>query len=377
MSTYEVYLTDDSGMRIADVYGRLPAGRILDFSASWADGQIGRFAGRFPGSFDDNLLKPDNMIQIWRRPNGGARSLYGAYLIRKWRFFTQGGDEYINVWGCDPKHLLWRRIVAAYANEAQSNKTDYADDMMKEIVTQSIADGVAPVPDAGTRIWADLSIQTDLSAGPTLTRAFAWQKLLTLSGGGVLPALQQASNIAGTEVFFDVRVKSVSSSAISFEFVTKTGQPGADVQDVVFAQQFGNLTDPFLEFDWTEEENYIYGAGQGLKDSRVVEQVYDAARYGASKWNRCEGVAEAGFQDAPNGVRESARARLREGRPIRRAGGVPVDTQKTRFGVDWSFGDKVTFRYRGYEFPAIIKAGAVSVDENGRESITARLEYEG
>ena len=375
MSTYEIYITDDSGLRIADVYGRLPGGRVLDFSASWADAQIGWFTGRFQGSFDDRLLKPDNMIQIWRRPNGGARSLYGVYLIRKWRFETQGGDEFIRAWGCDPKHLLWRRIVAAYAGEDESEKTDYADDMMKEIVTESLADGVAPTPDGGTRVWSDLSIQTDLSDGPSITKAFAWKKLLTLSGGGVLPAIQKAAQGEGTEVFFDVRVKSVSSSAISFEFTTKTGQPGADVQDVVFAQQFGNLTDPFLEFDWSQEENYIYSLGQGMNDSRTVSQIYATTRYGISKWNRIEGTTDARTQDA-NGAEAAGRAALREGRPIRRAGGVPVDTQKTRFGVDWTFGDKVTFRYRGYEFPAIIRSGAVSVDENGRESINARLEYE-
>ena len=34
--------------------------------------------------------------------------------------------------------------MAAFTDEAQSEKTDFADDMMKEIVTEALADGVAP-----------------------------------------------------------------------------------------------------------------------------------------------------------------------------------------------------------------------------------------
>jgi hypothetical protein len=42
---------------------------------------------------------------------------------------------------------------------------------------------------------------------------------------------------------------------------------------------------------------------------------------------------------------------------------------------DWDFGDKVKARYPGIEFDTIIRAVAISVNENG-EDIQARLDFE-
>ena len=255
---------------------------------------------------------------------------------------------------------------------------DQADDMLKAIVTDSIADGTAPAPTAGTRVWSDLSIAGDLADGPTLEKGFAWKQLLTPAGGGIMGDIAKAAKEAGTEVFFAVVPKTVSATSITFEFRTSTGQPGMDVSDrVVFDQERGsNLNDPYLEYDYTKEQNYIYSAGQGDMDERNVQQVYDASRYNASAWNRCEGFADARNQAEDNEVREAGRAKLAEGRPVRRFGGVPVDTQGTRFGRDWDFGDKVRARYRGQEFDAIIRSVVLSMDDSGQETIRAKLEYE-
>jgi hypothetical protein len=249
--------------------------------------------------------------------------------------------------------------------------------MMKEVVTEAFADGVAPAPDAGTRAITNFSVQADLSDGPIIAKSFSFDRLLLPSGGGVLAALAKASREAGTEVFFDVVVSDVSSSSISFEFRTYTGQPGQDVSDrVVFDQDRGNLTDPFLEFNYRDEVNYVYGGGRGEGEARNIQQAYDAVRYNASRWNRCEGFANATNQTTDDGVREAARAVLELGRPKRYFGGMPVDTLGTRFGVDWNFGDRVTARYRGEEFTMIIRVVTISVDEMGHETIDARLDWE-
>jgi phage replication-related protein YjqB (UPF0714/DUF867 family) len=136
------------------------------------------------------------------------------------------------------------------------------------------------------------------------------------------------------------------------------------------------LQDPFLEFDYVEEENYIYSGGQGQEDSREIQQVYDEARYNVSQWNRCEGFACATQQTAANGVREVGRAQLEASRPRRRFGANAIDTEGTRFGRDWDFGDKVTAKYRGFEFESVIRVVSIGVSERGEE-VTARLEYEG
>jgi hypothetical protein len=371
--SYEIWLTDDHGLRLALLDYTLP------FNATRDTGVIAHCTVNVPATFDESLIQLDYGIQIWRAPPGGRMSLWRPYFLRKWRFDTTAdGEEVIKLTGVDCNDLLRRRHVIAYAGTAQADKTDFADDMMKEIVTEALADGVAPVPAAGTRVWADLSVQADSSDGPTLTKAFAYDKLLYPSGGGLLSSIAKASKEAGTEVFFDVQPHTVGSNAINYEFRTFTGQIGLDVTGIgmLFSQEKGNLSQPFLEYDHTEEENYIYAGGQDTETARNIQQVYDAALYGASQWNRCEGFQDARNQTAANGVRESGRAALEEGSPRIRAGGTPLDTHSSRFQTDWDFGYKVRERYRGKEFDCIVRTVTIGMDGNRREFVQARLEYE-
>jgi hypothetical protein len=222
-----------------------------------------------------------------------------------------------------------------------------------------------------------LTVQDDQSLGPIVTQSLSFKKLLTKSGGGCIAEIAEASRNEGTEVFFDLYVKDVSSTAISFEFRTKVGQPGTDLTDrMVFDQERGNLKNPSLEFDWSEEENYIYGLGAGVDSTQAIEQACDASRYGLSIWNRCEGTADARDQEELNGVQAIAQAAVDRGRPLRHFTGNPQDVRGTRFGIDWNFGDKVKARYRGYDFDAIIRSVVVSV-KAGKETVSAKIEWEG
>jgi hypothetical protein len=371
--TYELWLTNDYGLRLALLDD------VIWFSAGREVNRIGAFSCGMPSTFDVDLVNPDWMVQVWRGSEGGRPKLWRAYFLRRWRFaHTKDGAETITLFGVDSNDLLRRRIVAAYTGVAQASKTDFADDMLKEIVTEALADGVAPVPTAGTRVWGDLSVAADTSDGPTLTKAFAFDKLLWPSGAGVFGAIAKAAREAGTEVFFDVAPNTVASDSINFEFRTYTGQPGLDATaaGVLFSQEKGNLSKPYLEYDYRHEENYIYAGGQGTGVGRTVQQVYDTARYGVSQWNRCEGFADARNQAAANGVREAGRARLEAGRPSRRFGARLLDTSSARFGRDWDYGYKVRAKYRDIEFDTIVRSVVLSMDSDGAETVDARSEYE-
>lgn len=369
--SYELWLTDDAGVRLA------PLSNIISLEASRAEGQIGACNLRAALSFNPDMLLPDRQIQIWRQPQGGNLGLWRVYFLRKWTFSTRGSEQIIEMGGPDVMDLLRRRIVAAYAGSSQAGKTDYADDMMKEVVSQAILDTASPTPSAGTRAWANLSIAPDLSLGPTITKSFSWDKLLTSSGAGVLPAIQEAAREAGTEVFFDIIPNAVTASSISFIFQTFIGQPGQDVSSrIAFDLARGNMRDPELRYDYSEEENYIYAGGQGEGAARVIQQVYDSARYGVSIWARCEGFADARNQSTGDGVTEAGRSALEAGRPKIQFSAIPVDTAGTRFGIDWDFGDLVQARYLNRQFYSIIRAVTISVDDEGNEEIRARLDYE-
>ena len=369
--TYELRLTTDTGVYLQTL------NRFQWLQASRTVNRIGHLQLRVPWTFNDQLLKPDRMIQVWRAAPGGPMKLFRPYFIRRWRFQTGArGAEYVYIYGVCPNDLLRRRIVAHYADETNAKASaEEADDLMKRVVTDAIADGTNPAPTAGTRVWSNFSVAGDLTAGPQLTKGFSWQPLLTEAGGGLLPALADAAKEAGTEVFFDVAVDSVSTSSISFQFRTYTAQPGQDMTEKARFDKERSMDNPYLEYDHMSEVNYVYAGGRGIEDEREVQQVYDADLYGVSAWNRCEAFEWATNQTVDNGVREAGRARLREGRPVKRFSGEPKDTAATRFGLHWNWGDKVRARYRNEEFDSIIQAVVLHMSQ-GVESISARMEYE-
>lgn len=378
MAEYECWITDDSGRRIADSRGRSYLKEFLTLSATRAVNQIGSFSMRLPSTFDKSLLAVDRMVQVWRKPTGGRLGLWRVYFIRKWRFKGSGSQRIVEIEGPDQNDLLRRRIVAAFSGSTQAKKEALeADDMMKIFVAEALDDSAAPIPTNGTRAWSGLSVQGDFTLGPQITVSAPFDTLLTKSGAGVLSQIANAAKVYGTEVFFDIVPYVVTGSSISFQFQTFIGQPGQDVTSrVVFDEQYGNMANPEIEFDYTDEVNYVYAAGQGEQSDREVVQQYDTARTGASQWNRCEGFKDARNQPAGGGVAMMAAAAVNEGRPKIRFSATPLDTQGTRFGIDWDHGYKVRSRYQGIEFDSLIRATTISVDDKGNDDIRARLEYE-
>lgn len=363
--TYEIWLTTDTGSRLLLLDDLLAA-----FFTRVANG-IAPFMLRLPASFDTKLLRRDRMIQCWRKPRGGRLSLFRAYFIRWWNFRRQGTDLVIEVRGRCVNDLLRRRHVINYAGTAGSDKTDFADDLMKEIADeQMVTDSSDPVAGFGSRTVPDFSIQVDLSDGSTLTQAFAWRRVSEL-----LADIGRSSRAPTPEVFFDVVVSDVGPP-ITLQFRTRIDQPGLDrTADVVFDEARGNLVGPSYTFDALDEENYVYGGGQGTGTDRNVQQVWDAARVNASRYNRCEGFAFGAFANSDDAVREAARERLENGQPREIFTGRPVDTEGTRFGRDWNWGDKVTARFLGQEYEPIIRKLTIYLDQSGKEHIDTRLEY--
>lgn len=365
--SFELWLTSDSGARIA----QLSTG--LGLSASKIVNGIGQFTWVAPPSFDRTIVKPDQMFQLWYEPFGGVKKLWNIYFLRRFHYRSKGFE----FGGPDINGLLWRRIVAAYSGSSQAKKTSMeADDMMKEVVAESLLDTADPAPAFGTRAWVNLTIQADSTLGPVISKAFAFEKLCTFDGGGVLPALRGAAAEAGTEVFFAIQPKVVGSSSITFEFRTFINQPGQDVSDtVIFDEDSGNLLEPELEIDYSREENYIYATGQGVEETRNVQQVYDTARIGQSIWGRMEGEADSRTQDTSNAVTASGNSALWEGQPKTRFTGKLADTEGTAFVKHWDVGDKVKVKFPPIELTSIVRAATLSVDQDGRISVDARVDY--
>jgi hypothetical protein len=313
------------------------------------------------------------MVQVWRGPEDGRLSLFNVYLLAGYKWAMSGAKEGLDLYGLDPNWLLQRRHVVQFSGTAQTQKTDYIDDMMKEVVSENFVSSIwSPTAGATLRNWTSFAVDPQNAFGPVTSREFAWQNVLQL-----LKDLAGTSKEQGTEVFFEV-VPVVELNTISFLFRTYTGQPRIDMSSygVLFDQARGNMRDPFYEVDYSQEINYAYGRGQGEEEDALIQEAGDAARYRASKWAFSEGVANGRSGSTAEAVLADARAALRLGRPRQRFGAQVVDTQGVQFGRDWGWGYRVRARYR-QEYVCLVRTVALSVADNNEEQIDARLEWEG
>ncbi len=348
---------------------------VLETAASFeyamVQHQIGALSVVLPGSFDTTLLVPDRRIAVWRTPAGGARHLERVYLIRKIGDATdREGKRTITVVALDGNELLDRRIVAYAYGSAEATITDQADDMCKAIVTDNLrGDATAARQIASTY----LTVQADLAAGPSITHSFARGRVLT-----VLQEIASAASAAGTPIYWDM----VPVDTTAWEFRTATGQPGQDhtypsgSPPVLVGYELGNLAEPSLEEDYTDEVTYVYAGGQGEGSARTIVEVEDTARTGRSVFGRREAWEDARDCSGTNAVTARANKRLDEGKPKLRFSGKIVDSAGTLYGIHWRWGDKVTASYAGRQFACIVKAVRVSVDGDGKETVEARLEVE-
>jgi len=371
MPQHEFRLTDSRGRVVTDPYGNNPLVRVERVVASRTANRIGWFSALLPADLPVGLFRDDNIFQLWRAPDGGVLDLWRPYFIRRRRSYFEGGREVLEISGPDCNDILRRRVVAHRPGTSVTEKIDVIDDMMKEIVLEAFADGVNPAPEFGTRENARLIIEADSMSGPMAHVEMPWETLLTSAGGGILPLLHGISAAEEVPVYFDIR-PIVSNDEIRFMFVTNVYRPGSDkTGTVMFSLESGNMENPELIEDSSEEINYIYSVGQGEDVDQYVAQVYDEDLVGKSVWGRIEGVHDAANQP-DDAVEDAGYSELQYHRPLRSFYADPISTRDSQFGYHWKWGDEVMASYRG-RFSAVVESVTLTI-EGGREQIDARME---
>lgn len=354
---------------------------IINWTLVRTANDIGWWTITLGEDFRREYLGIDNFIEFWRQPEGSSEILLGVGLLRYYGWSTDfDGVTTLKIGGPDPIELLKRRIIQNYAETAFSEKNGYADDVMKEIVDEQFLNTGSRLGDiyysrSSALPAAQFSIAPDSSQGYATSGIQAgWRE--------ILPIIQQLATSSwnqGTRIYFDFEY--VGPAQLMFKTwgnlrgIDRT--IGTSIAPVIFSQEAGNLTNPSLTFDYTEEINFVFGGGQGQGVAREVDPENDEPRSQLSYWNRREAFEDA--RECPAGevptycIANKAYDAMQNGRPQVLFEGDLVDTPLTRFGVDWFYGDKVTIQYKGFEFDGRADHFEVEVNQDGTEQITARV----
>jgi hypothetical protein len=364
MSTeYEITLLDPRGNAITK---QLTAFTQLEYSEKI--NEVGSMTLINPSQFPLWWFGRDYRLEIWRSIDGRPAYLEGdtQWLIRKINIARDGGQRVLKVTAYDLKHLLKRRIVAYNTKSVYADKSDYADDMMKEIFSENFGLGCIDA----LRDWSEwISIQTDFGLAMPVAKEFARRTVL-----GIFQELAEYSYENGIYLAFDI----VRLTTSNMEFRTYVNQRGVDhtkgsLSPLLFGAKYGNLTnDDYLD-DLSEEATFIYAGGQGTDAARVIRTAQDDARIGTSPFGRYEYFIDARQTDTPADVEDDAESELRMRIPKRIISGKVADIDGCRYGLHYKLGDKVTVETDEVSVNAYIDSVHVTKTA-GKESVDIGLE---
>lgn len=385
---YYLIVNDALGNRLAVIqdYIALEAARAVN--------GLGVLVFEVPGTYPLDTFKVDGLVELWRAPKGGSVRLEFEQLwfIRERYKIISGGVRTWRIVAYDLNFLIGNpsgnagRIVAyaddiiqaeASGTEAFTDKAGPADDVVKQIMRENLSTAAS---DSDRSLAAYfLTVQVDFSDAPTIRKHFARRNVLS-----TFQEICQASITAGTYLAWDIvcLVPPNSGSAISFQLQTFTGQRGIDHrlssnQPVLIGPDYGNLDEVEFGIIHTDEANYIYAGGQGEEDVRAIRTASDTARINVSPYNRRERFIDASQVGGDLvALQDEADSALRAGRPRLTLRGTLIDTDQSRYGIHWSFGDYVTAQIDGYSFDARLDALALRFDLVNGERITAKVRAE-
>jgi hypothetical protein len=337
--------------------------------------EVGSFTLMLPDTFDQAMAQKDARLIVWRQPSGGRKSIDFAGLVRYWVYQYVSGVLRRGLAGPCYNDILDTRIIPYNSGTGYTLKNQEADDLMKALVRENLG---ASATDGDRDLVTPGYLAVD---GDTSLATVVWKQCCRLKLLQTLQEVAEASKeTAATAAYFGVVP---SGSGFDMIFRTNIGQWGQDHRYPdgpagarIFAVERSNITDPKLEIDAREEVTYVYAAGQGEEDNRIILPVYDIARIGESPLNRREMLLDERGEDYISRLGSAGRTALEDGRPATRFTGSIVETPTSRYGIDWGFGDYVTASFLGQQYD--VQVSMVNVKLSGQEeTIRTELEYVG
>lgn len=289
---------------------------------------------------------------------------FGGFLRDEERITDAEGKTTVTYYAVGWNDLL-RRSIVAYRSGV-TNRSSFvgakAETIMKTIVTRNATTSgtTADGRDRTVPTWGSyVTVQSDGAGGNTLD--------VFLSRTNLLETLQQIADIGGGD--FDM----VKTAARSWQFRWYAGQLGTDRSgSVVFALQYGNMTNPQLRYRRIEERTVAIVAGQEAAGVRVIETV-TGTNYNAAT-NSYEIFVDGSDIATNAGLQDRGDARLFELRARDELNFDVIQTPGSLYGLHYFLGDRVTGYFQGVSAVKKIEAVSISFDQSGQEIVRLELQ---
>lgn len=333
---------------------RNPAGVLLTHELPWSslswvlrERQIGALELSIPGGqVDRSWLTGYARLEIWRRVDRLIPVQVGGQWFINY-LQTSGNAQDIYLRASDANWaILDARIVRYPAStdlviNAYSDKTGTADNVIKAFLREN---GGSLSTDT-SRVFADLSIAADLSLGYSTAKQASRKNLLE-----TMRALAGDSINHGTYLTWDFVW---NENLVTFE--THTGQLGMNHgstsgDQITISVARGNLMDPKLIEDYSNERTVVDVGGSGTGSDRAIGTATNSSRVNAAPYARREYFGSGMLTGGSTSLNAEASAKLNDLRARRTLSGQIVQTPGLRYGIEINYGDLITAEYAGQSF---------------------------
>lgn len=348
MAEYELYFYTPDNVLEAVVTGYIEIHYTLIVNEISAATIV--LSGQYSGNLDE-----DTRIEIYR----------DGSLVGDTQFFVIGaslklgadGSYTTEIQAAGAMVILSWPVVNYAPGLLQSHHTDYAGNIVKQLVRQNIGSLAA---DSGRDMSARLAVQADTDDGAAIVLDVGWRRLLD--------SIKEAAALSaesGTAIYYDI-VKSGNT----LELQTFAGQRGTDRSTaVVLSPERGNLTNVSLAKDYSPAASRVIVAGTGQELWRNVVEVANTAQANNSPW----GYIKEHFYSTDRATTTTEAVHFGEAYLNLNANkvtlsGTPLNIGSLAYGVDYRWGDKITIEFLGYI--AIVSLDRVSVRvRDGAENV--------
>lgn len=372
--SYQLQLIDPGGAQL----DLLSMDRVVALDYTRALNDIGTISFTLDESDDaaQYFGLTDMLVNVWRKNTPtGVFELDASYLIRFWSRLEDSEDtleEFVVFGGVSLEHFLKRRVIVPEDDPVSAGgfvaRQASGDTLMRDFVTYQC---ITPVVNLSRSI-------SGLSAIP-VTGGFAIS-FQRRSLDRLLDVLQEIAQ--KTMVDFEIAYTGdTETETMALEFraapigtdrTKATNYPTAPF--LLFDPRRGNMFAPVITVDRKDEATFIYVAGQGLEDERVVFPVSNAQTINDSIWNRIESVTDArnneegdldGYLGAGIDALNDAKVNVNfEFQP-------DINAPSARYNVDFFLGDKVSAQYAGYTTD--VRIAKVNISLSDDETIEIEL----
>lgn len=332
---------------------RNPSGVVLSYSLpnaslAWAMSErcVGGLSMTIPGGeIDPTWITSDARVEIWRRVDGGIPWLLGGqWLIEK--AITSGNEQNISFNAVDFNAQLERRTIDYPAStpdlaNAYTDKSGAADDVIKAFVRENIG---ALATDT-TRALADLTVAADAALGPAISKEASRKNLLATCQDIALDSLNKGTYLTWGWTF--------NENAFTFQtYINQLGiNHGSTSSDtIVISKARGNLIDPVMVDDYSNERTVVKIGGNGNGAARAIGTATNTTRLASSPFARKEYFSSGTSTDDTATLNAEASTKLAEFRPRRTLTGRIIETEELRFGIHINYGDVIVAEYAGRSF---------------------------